>query len=88
MKPSIMELIEYLISLSEDDNEEVKEEAKKALDKINESYMKNIDMRPLIELLEESFYKLLTRLPCIIRSSGINITYILQFVYKNLYFFL
>lgn len=80
MKPSIMELIEYLISLSEDDNKEVKEEAKKALDKINESYMQNINMRPLIELLEESFYKLLTRLPRIVRSSGINITYILQFV--------
>ncbi|XP_043485758.1 TELO2-interacting protein 1 homolog isoform X2 [Polistes fuscatus] len=69
MKPSIMELIEYLISLSEDDNEEVKEEAKKALDKINESYMQNIDMKPLVELLEESFYKLLTQLPRIIRSS-------------------
>ncbi|KAL2746836.1 TELO2-interacting protein 1 [Vespula maculifrons] len=69
MKPSIMELIEYLISLSEDDNKEVKEEAKKALDKINESYMQNINMRPLIELLEESFYKLLTRLPRIVRSS-------------------
>ncbi|XP_035724341.1 TELO2-interacting protein 1 homolog [Vespa mandarinia] len=69
MKPSIMELIEYLISLSEDDNEEVKKEAKKALDKINESYMQNIDMRPLIELLEESFYKLLTQLPRIVRSS-------------------
>ncbi|XP_047343679.1 TELO2-interacting protein 1 homolog isoform X2 [Vespa velutina] len=69
MKPSIMELIEYLISLSEDDNEEVKEEAKKALDKVNESYMQNIDMRPLIELLEESFYKLLTQLPRIVRSS-------------------
>ncbi|XP_015182653.1 PREDICTED: TELO2-interacting protein 1 homolog [Polistes dominula] len=69
MKPSIMQLIEYLISLSEDDNEEVKEEAKKSLDQINESYMKNIDMKPLVELLEESFYKLLTQLPRIIRSS-------------------
>ncbi|KAK2588803.1 hypothetical protein KPH14_001678 [Odynerus spinipes] len=69
MKPSIMELIEYLISLSEDDHKEVREEAEKALHKVNESYMQNVDMRPLIELLEESFYKLLTKLPRIVRSS-------------------
>ncbi|KAI4477695.1 hypothetical protein M0804_012523 [Polistes exclamans] len=69
MKPSIIELIEYLISLSEDDNEEVKKEAKEMLSEINESYMRKIDMKPLVELLEESFYKLLTQLPRIIRSS-------------------
>ncbi|KAI4473185.1 hypothetical protein M0802_016269 [Mischocyttarus mexicanus] len=33
------------------------------------SHFKNIDMKPLIELLEENLYKLLTQLPRIVRSS-------------------
>lgn len=70
MKPNVMLLIEYLISLSEDESVEVREEAEKALNTINASYMQSENMRPLVELLEETFYGLLTKLPRIIRRSG------------------
>nr|XP_033325327.1 TELO2-interacting protein 1 homolog isoform X1 [Megalopta genalis] len=67
MKPNVMLLIEYLISLSEDEFPEIQEEAEKALNVITVSYMQNRNMKPLVELLEESFYNLLTKLPRIIR---------------------
>ncbi|CAK9829945.1 TELO2-interacting protein 1 homolog [Anthophora retusa] len=69
MKPNVMLLIEYLISLSEDEFAEVREKAEKALNTINMNYMQNKNMMPLVELLEENFYNLLTRLPRIIRRS-------------------
>ncbi|XP_076672914.1 telo2 interacting protein 1 [Andrena cerasifolii] len=69
MKPNVMLLIEYLISLSEDEFAEVREEAEKALNTININYMQNKSMKPLVELLEENFYNLLTKLPRIIRRS-------------------
>ncbi|XP_078041858.1 telo2 interacting protein 1 isoform X2 [Augochlora pura] len=67
MKPNVMLLIEYLISLSEDEFPEIQDEAEKALNVISVSYMQNRNMKPLVELLEESFYNLLTKLPRIIR---------------------
>lgn len=70
MKPNIMLLIEYLISLSEDEFAEVREEAEKALNMINISFIQNKNMRSLMELIEENFYNLLTKLPRIIRRSG------------------
>ncbi|XP_076766159.1 telo2 interacting protein 1 [Xylocopa sonorina] len=69
MKPNVMLLIEYLISLSEDEFAEVRDEAEKALNMVNTNYMQNKNMRPLVELLEENFYNLLTTLPRIIRRS-------------------
>lgn len=70
MQPNVMLLIEYLISLSEDEYAEVRDEAENALASINVNYMENKNMRPLVELLEENFYNLLTKLPRIIRRSG------------------
>lgn len=70
MKPNVMLLIEYLISLSEDEFAEVRGEAEKALNTININYTQNKNMKPLVELLEENFYNLLTKLPRIIRRSG------------------
>lgn len=70
MQPNVMLLIEYLISLSEDEYAEVRDEAANALASINVNYMENKNMRPLVELLEENFYNLLTKLPRIIRRSG------------------
>ncbi|XP_012144590.2 telo2 interacting protein 1 [Megachile rotundata] len=67
MQPNVMLLLEYLISLSEDEFAEVREEAEKVLNAINISYMQNKSMRPLVELLEENFYNVLTKLPRIIR---------------------
>ncbi|KZC03991.1 TELO2-interacting protein 1 like protein, partial [Dufourea novaeangliae] len=69
MKPNVMLLIEYLITLSEDAFTEVRDDAEKTLNVININYMQNRNMRPLVELLEENFYNLLTKLPRIIRRS-------------------
>lgn len=71
MKPNIMLLIDYLISLSEDEFTVVNKKAKKSLSIINANFMQNKSMKSLIELLEENFYNLLTKLPRIIRKSGI-----------------
>lgn len=66
-----MLLIDYLISLSEDEFTVVSKKAKKSLSIINANFMQNKSMKSLIELLEENFYNLLTKLPRIIRKSGI-----------------
>lgn len=66
-----MLLIDYLISLSEDEFTVVNKKAKKSLSIINANFMQNKSMKSLIELLEENFYNLLTKLPRIIRKSGI-----------------
>lgn len=65
-----MILVDHLISLSEDESTEVSEKAHDVLNTINENYMSNHNMRSLVDLLEERFYSLLTRLPTIIRWSG------------------
>lgn len=70
MKPNNMTLIDYLISLSEDESIEVSEKAHNILHTISESYMQNHDTKSLIDSLEDKFYNLLTRLPTIIRRSG------------------
>ncbi|KAG7213128.1 hypothetical protein KM043_002445 [Ampulex compressa] len=72
MKPNIVPLIEYLISLSEDDVLEVSNEASTALNAISAKYMLSTDMRNFIELLEENFYGVLTRLPRLVRKSDDN----------------
>ncbi|XP_076655997.1 telo2 interacting protein 1 isoform X2 [Halictus rubicundus] len=72
MKPNFMLLIEYLISLTEDEFPEIQEEAEKALNTISINHMQNRNMRPLVELLEEHFYNLLAKLPRIIRRFDDN----------------
>ncbi|XP_012531275.2 TELO2-interacting protein 1 homolog isoform X1 [Monomorium pharaonis] len=81
MKPNIMTLIDYLISLSEDESSEVSEKAHNVLHAISENYMQNYDMKSLIDSLEDKFYSLLTRLPTIIRRSDDNeqLAYLNQF---------
>lgn len=68
LEPSAMILIEHLISLSEDELAEVREKAKQSLDAVNANFSTD-KMRPLVELLEENFYNLLTKLPTIVRRS-------------------
>jgi len=65
-----MALIDYLISLSEDESPEVSEKAHNVLQTISDNYMQNHDMKSLIDSLEDKFYSFLTRLPTIIRRSG------------------
>lgn len=70
MKPNIMILMDYLISLSEDDSTEVRDKAHNVLHSLSENYMQNHNIRPLFNSLEDKFYGLLTRLPTLIRRSG------------------
>ncbi|XP_029161251.1 TELO2-interacting protein 1 homolog isoform X2 [Nylanderia fulva] len=72
MKPNIMVLTDYLISLSEDESIEVSERAHTVLRSLSENYMKNLNTKPLIDSLEDKFYNLLTRLPTLVRRSDDN----------------
>ncbi|XP_050465415.1 TELO2-interacting protein 1 homolog isoform X1 [Cataglyphis hispanica] len=72
MKPNIMALTDYLISLSEDESIEVSEKAHNVLYSLSENCMQNHNMRPLIDLLEDKFYSLLTRLPTFVRRTDDN----------------
>ncbi|XP_011264133.1 TELO2-interacting protein 1 homolog isoform X3 [Camponotus floridanus] len=72
MKPNIMILTDYLISLSEDESIEVSNKAHNVLRSLSENYMQNHNIRPLIDSLEDKFYGLLTRLPTLIRRSDGN----------------
>lgn len=65
-----MELVEIIISLSEDEIEEIATLSRSALDETNEKLTRNHGARPVVELLEEHFYKLVTNLPRLIRRSG------------------
>lgn len=67
MKSSVTDLIETLIVLSDDDQPEVEKLAKESFDKLHKIfYGKN--QKSLIELLEESFYVLLSRIPRFVRT--------------------
>lgn len=70
MKPNITILMDYLISLSEDESIEVSDKALNVLHSLNENYMQNHNIRSLFNSLEDKFYSLLTRLPTLIRRSG------------------
>ncbi|KAK0082192.1 hypothetical protein PV325_010901 [Microctonus aethiopoides] len=69
MNNNFAELVEVIIALSEDDVEDVRKPAEKSLKQISCNVSRNYKMRSILELLEERFYKLLTKLPRIIRMS-------------------
>ena len=79
MKPSFSKLIEILITLSEDESLEVEEIAKNGLNTVSIKCSEESGMRSLVELFEDNFYKLLTTLPRIMRTSGLVL-------FINLYF--
>lgn len=85
MTPNVMLLIEYLISLTEDESTEIQEEVEKTLNTVSTNYMQNRNMRPLVELLEENFYNLLTKLPRIIRKFGTTFIFIRVYLYCKKY---
>lgn len=71
MKPNHKELTEILITLSEDDIDDVNTAAITALNELRTKYADgNNAIRPIVEEMEESFYNLLTRLPRIMRTGG------------------
>lgn len=70
MKPSFSKLVEILITLSEDESEEVKSTAKLGLTSISAKCSEEKGMKTLVELIEDNFYNLLTALPRIMRTAG------------------
>lgn len=69
MKSSIPNLIETLIILSDDDQPEVEKVANQSVNKLHKAF-DGQNKKHLIELLEESFYNLLSRIPRFIRTSS------------------
>jgi len=69
MKSSITSLIETLIILSDDEQPEVEKLANESVDKLHKIF-DGQNKKSLLELLEESFYILLTRIPRFIRTSS------------------
>lgn len=80
MKSSVTNLIETLIILSDDEQPKVEKVAKESVDKLHNIF-DGKNKKSLIELLEESFYIILSRIPRFIRISS-NI-----FIIKKLYSF-
>ncbi|KAK9303011.1 hypothetical protein QLX08_005183 [Tetragonisca angustula] len=72
MKPNIILLIEYLMCLTEDEFPAVCDRADEVLNTIIINFVQDNNMKSLVELLEENFYDLLTKLPRIIRRSDDN----------------
>ncbi|XP_060879820.1 TELO2-interacting protein 1 homolog isoform X1 [Metopolophium dirhodum] len=69
MKSSITNLIETLIVLSDDEQPEVEKLANESVDKLHKIF-DGQNKKSLLELLEESFYILLSRIPRFIRTSN------------------
>uniref|UniRef100_A0A2H8TQG4 TELO2-interacting protein 1 n=2 Tax=Melanaphis sacchari TaxID=742174 RepID=A0A2H8TQG4_9HEMI len=69
MKSSITSLIETLIVLSDDEQPEVEKLANESVDKLHKIF-DGQNEKSLLELLEESFYVLLSRIPRFIRISN------------------
>lgn len=69
MKSSITNLIETLIVLSDDEQPEVEKLANESVDKLHKIF-DGQNKKTLLELLEESFYILLSRIPRFIRTSN------------------
>lgn len=69
LKSSITNLIETLIILSDDEQPEVEKIANESLDKLHKIF-NGKNKKSLLELLEESFYILLSRMPLCIRTSS------------------
>ncbi|XP_066599395.1 TELO2-interacting protein 1 homolog isoform X2 [Prorops nasuta] len=63
MKSNLLELTEFILTLSEDENKDVREEAQKVLKNISKDHKENLCYKQLIEQLEDNFYKYLTELP-------------------------
>ncbi|KAK1135126.1 hypothetical protein K0M31_007897 [Melipona bicolor] len=72
MKPNVILLIEYLMCLTEDEFPAVRDKADEVLNTIFTNFTQIDNIRSVMELLEENFYNLLTKLPRIIRRSDDN----------------
>lgn len=77
MKPSMMYLIEVLIMLSEDENEEIATAATDGLKLYSEKCEASCG-KSLLEILEDNFYNLVTKLPRILHGTGTRNSFVLQ----------
>lgn len=77
MRSSVTKLIETLIILSDDEQPEVQKIAKESLKELH-TIFDGENKKSLIELLEESFYILLSRIPRFIITSSNLITIVLR----------
>ena len=64
-----------MITLSEDECNEVAEKAQKILNKVQDKCLNNKDLKTVIEMMEENLYDLLTKMPRAIRTSGITLIF-------------
>jgi hypothetical protein len=69
MEPSIVYLIEVLIMLSEDENEKIAAAAANGLKLYSEKCEEQCG-KSLLEILEDNFYNLVTKLPRILHGTG------------------
>jgi hypothetical protein len=69
MKPSLMYLMEVLIMLSEDENEKIVAAAEDGLKLYSEKCEASCG-KSLLEILEDNFYNLVTKLPRILHGTG------------------
>lgn len=79
MKSSVTNLIETLIILSDDEQPEVEKLANESVNKLNNIF-DGKNKKSLIEILEESFYVLLSRIPRVIITSSKTCYFILYVV--------
>lgn len=59
-----------LIVLSEDENEQVAKDAVYSLNLVKKQCDDNLEMKSVVEMLEDNLYELLQKLPRIVRTSG------------------
>ncbi|XP_011504776.1 PREDICTED: TELO2-interacting protein 1 homolog [Ceratosolen solmsi marchali] len=69
MKSCFQILLNILITMSEDENEQVAKKARNALQNIQDKFHQDKSMKSIVEMLEENLYDLLTEMPRIIRTS-------------------
>jgi hypothetical protein len=69
MKPSVMYLIEVLIMLSEDEHEKIVTAAEDGLKLYSERCEASCG-KSFLEILEDNFYNLVTKLPRILHGTG------------------
>lgn len=85
MHLSLKYLVDALICLGQDSEPEVVKAAKEAIDKFSKSCEQDGSSKKLIEIVEESFYSLVTRLPRILHGFGMFSTVLPEFGHCRYY---
>ena len=79
-----MDLVDILIALSEDEHEKVSEASKNGLKAFSEKCEKE-EGKSFLEMVEDNFYNLITKMPRILRGIGIfHLNKLLKTQIKNM----